>query len=102
MTDTSNTLEAVYAALDQLNRQRPSDRRLPRDPATLLIGPDGRLDSLGLVTFIVALEQQIEDRFGRAVPLTDPALLAADDGPMRSVGTLAAYLKERIGKGEHG
>jgi acyl carrier protein len=101
MTDTSNALEAVYAALDQLNRQRPADRRLPKEPETRLIGPDGRLDSLGLVTFIVAVEEQVEDRFGKRLTLTDDRVLSSEDGPMHSVKTLAAFIEAAVGE-EHG
>ena len=102
MNDTNYALQAVYAALDQLNRRRPADRRLPKEPDTLLIGPEGRLDSLALVTFIVAVEEQIEDRFGRRISLTDDAVLSSDNGPMRSVGALALYLQAAIEENPHG
>lgn len=102
MSDTSNVLQAVYAALDQLNRQRPADRRLAKEPTTLLLGPEGQLDSLGLVTFIVAVEEQIEDLFGRRVSLTDDRILADDNGPMHSVETLATYIRATLGEDAHG
>jgi len=102
MTDTNNALEAVYAALDQLNRQRPADRRLPKEPDTLLIGPDSRLDSLGLVTLIVAVEEQVEDRFGKHITLTDDRVLSPENGPMRSVETLAAYIESAVAEDGRG
>ncbi len=99
MTVSEKTLQAIYSALDELNRQRPSDRRLPRDKKTALTGASGALDSLELVTFVVAVEQRIEDAFGESVTLTDADLWARENGPFTTVGTLATYIEGALGGG---
>ena len=99
MNINEKVLHAVYAALDELNRRRPSDSRLSRDPDTPLAGSSGALDSLELVTFVVAVEQKVEDAFGTTVTLTDAELWVRENGPFLTVGTLAAYIGSAVGGG---
>lgn len=100
MTISERTLQAIYSALDDLNRQRPSDARLRRDPKTALAGTSGALDSLELVTLVVAVEQKIEDAFGESVMLTDADLWARESGPFATVGALAAYIEGALEGGK--
>jgi acyl carrier protein len=58
---------------------------------TILFGPQGVLDSLGLVNLIVALEAALEDEFGVAVILTDERAMSQTRNPFRTVGALADY-----------
>ncbi len=61
------------------------------DGDTPLFGSEGVLDSLGLVSLIVAVEQGIEDRFGMGVTLADEKALSQRHSPYRTVRTLADY-----------
>jgi len=56
-----------------------------------LFGKDGVLDSMGLVTLIVAVEQAIEDRFDRSVALADEKAPSQARSPYKTVATLAEY-----------
>ena len=42
-------LQLVYDAIDAVNPQLPQTRRLAKSPATIIVGPSGSLDSLGIV-----------------------------------------------------
>jgi hypothetical protein len=86
-------LESLYAAIDDVNRERPSDRLLAKAPDTALYGSASDLDSLGLVNFIVAAEQRIHEAFGKSLVLADDRALAQDPSPFRSVGALADYIE---------
>ena len=68
MPETKRVEDAVLAALKDFNQGQDEAGRLPPDLDVPLLGKDGRLDSLGLVTLVVAVEQELADRFGR--PLT--------------------------------
>ena len=65
-------------------------------PDTILFGPDGVLDSLGLVSIIVALEQAMETEYGVLVTLADQRAMSRERSPFRSVRALAAYAAERV------
>ena len=90
--DRTRVLEQIYAALDVINLQLPSSKRLPRTPTTVIVGPGGVLDSLGIVNFVLALEEKIGDAIGRPVQLLDPELLALEQGPFRTVDALATHV----------
>ena len=63
-----------------------------------LLGEGGLLDSLGLVTLIVDVEQDLADQAGITVTLGDDRAVSARHSPFRTVGSLAEYALERIGQ----
>ena len=76
-------------------------RKIPRDVGseTPLFGQEGLLDSVGLVTLIVAVEQAIEDTFGVSVSLADEKAMSQQQSPYRTIEALAEYA-QRIIQGE--
>lgn len=65
-------------------------------PETRLFGPSGALDSLGLVSVLVEIEQRVADAEGRAVSLMDDRAMSQASSPFRTVATLADYLLRQI------
>jgi acyl carrier protein len=63
---------------------------------TPLFGREGVLDSIGLVTLVVAVEQAIEDRYGVSVSLADDKAFSQKNSPFQSVTTLAEYAAQLI------
>ena len=64
-----------------------------------LFGKGGLFDSMGLVSLIIAVEQEIDDRFGVTVALADEKALSRSSSPYLTISTLADYAAERIGAG---
>ncbi|MCS6841401.1 MAG: hypothetical protein NZ699_04740 [Roseiflexus sp.] len=62
------------------------------DEGTYLIGRRALLDSLGLVTLIVDLEQKIEEAFGVALTLANERAMSQKNSPFLTVGSLADYI----------
>lgn len=58
---------------------------------TQLFGDGGVLDSMGLVSLVIAVEEAIADRFDTTVGLADEKALSQANSPYRTVGTLADY-----------
>lgn len=58
---------------------------------TALFGAEGFLDSMALVTLVVALEQGIEEKFGVSVTLADAAAMSQERSPYRTIQALAEY-----------
>lgn len=67
---------------------------------TPLFGPDGILDSLALVSFIVAVEQAIEDECGMTLSLADDRAMSQRRSPYRTIGSLADYALSLLPKPE--
>jgi acyl carrier protein len=59
---------------------------------TALFGPEGILDSLGLVALIVDVEEAIAERSGVAITLGDDRAVSQRSSPFRTVGSLAEYI----------
>ena len=96
MTINNDITKVLYDVIDKLNRQLPPDRQLDKNNNTILTGENGSLDSLGLINFIVVLEQGIEDTFRKTITLTDEQLLADTNGPFHTLGSLTEYLAEKL------
>jgi len=84
-------LTLVVDALHELLDDRAIDTPGPVDAETRLFGRAGLLDSLGLVTLVVAVEQAIADEYGVSVSLADDRALSQRNSPYRTVGSLAEY-----------
>ena len=82
---------AISEAVEELNPQLDSKKRISADPQTLLYGMDANLDSLDLVTLIVTTEQKIEDKTGIRITLANEKALSMLNSPFRSVQALRDY-----------
>ena len=95
MTDRDELQTKLIALIVSLSKELDEDGQLELDtPLTgnsPLFGADGALDSLGLVTLIVAVEQSIESDFDVGVALADEKALSQTQSPYRTVKSLAAY-----------
>jgi len=56
-----------------------------------LFGKDGMLDSIGLVSLVVAVEQEIEDKYSVTISLADERALVQASSPYKTIGSLAEY-----------
>ncbi|MBB6091655.1 acyl carrier protein [Povalibacter uvarum] len=64
--------------------------------STRLFGEGGLLDSLALVSLVIAVEQGIEERFGVRVEIADDKALSQKNSPYRTIGSLAAYAAQEL------
>jgi acyl carrier protein len=92
MAETERILQAIYNAADEINEQLAKGKRLTASPETVLFGQSGLLDSLGLVSLIVAVEQNIRGEFGSDVTLADERALSQRNSPFQTIATLTDYI----------
>lgn len=97
MADKQAITNSIYAVIDETNGDLPPGQQLEKSPETILFGAKGRLDSMGLVNFIVGVEQRIEEDFQKPVSLTDEKAMSQRNSPFRTVGTLVDYIAELLG-----
>ena len=95
-------MEVVFAAVDEVNQQLRRAQRLDKALDTVISGEGGRLDSLGLVNLVFAIEQKVEQDFGLSVTLADDVVMAQEQNPFRTLGTLAEYLQVVVEKKRNG
>jgi acyl carrier protein len=92
MNDPENIVAAIYRAVDWINGELPQDRQLVKAPETRLLGSQSVLDSMHLVSLIIAIEREVEDTFGVALTLADERALSMKESPFRSIQSLADYI----------
>lgn len=88
---SDDLIRLVIEALEDLDQAGPAPDGAPIGPETPLFGREGLLDSLGLVTLVVAVERALEDRFGVQVSLADDRAMSQTQSPFRTVRSLAEY-----------
>ena len=59
---------------------------------THLFGVEGLLDSIGLVSVVLDVEQQINDRLEIPISIADDRAMSQKHSPFRTVGSLADYV----------
>lgn len=84
-------IDLIFKAVEELNQQLPKKQQLTKSAHSILFGRNGKLDSLGLVNLIVALEQNIEDELELSITLADERAMSQKHSPFRTVGSLADY-----------
>ena len=90
--ENEKIIHVIFGAIDEINEQYPEGQRLTKSVDTELFGEKGKLDSLGLVSLIVATEQKIEEEFDRSLTLADEKAMSQKTSPFKTVSTLSAYI----------
>ena len=85
-------LNTILQAVKEVNEQFPEDKQLEQSAKTVIFGKGGQLDSLGLVTLLVIIEQKIEDVFDVSITIADERAMSQKRSPFRTIGALADYI----------
>jgi len=85
--------QVIIDSIIEINEQLKKEDQLGTSTDTVLFGENGKLDSLGLINLIVAVEQNIEDEFEVVVTLADERAMSQEKSPFRTVGTLSDYIE---------
>ena len=83
----------VYASIETINEQKENiDDKLELTEDTRLFGKQSRLDSLGLVTLIIEIEERLSDEVGLEVSIADEKAMSQSRSPFRDVKSLVDYI----------
>jgi acyl carrier protein len=85
----------VLQAMQNVNLARKPDAQLEVSPDSPLFGPGSPLDSLGLVSLLIDVEEAMHDR-GYPVTLSDARAMSQTQSPFRSVPALVSYIAESL------
>ena len=87
--------DAVLHAMRQANLARPPDAQLTVAPDAVLYGAGSALDSLGLVSLLIDIEDALHDR-GIDIMLSDERAMSQRRSPFRSVPALVSFICETV------
>ena len=89
-------LELVFTAVTRTNQLREADAQIPLREDAALFGESGQLDSLGLVSFVLDVEDLVNDATGRAIVLSDDRAMSQSRSPFRTIGDFVEYVAQRL------
>jgi len=89
-------LALVTGEVAALNEELGYDTLENPTADTAVFSGDDAIDSLSLVTLIVALERAVSEQFGQTVSLADEKAMSQKNSPYATVGSLAALIAGRL------
>lgn len=96
---TQDRITEIILARLREHLEAVGDASRDLDAETPLLGRQGVVDSLGLVSVIVSVEQALADELDLTVSLADDRAFSQRSSPFRTVGSLAAYATAQAGGG---
>ena len=82
----------IKESLNKLNNQGLNDYEMQNNLNDDLFGGSSPLDSLGLVSFLVIIEQSIENKFGINITIADEKAFSLTNSPFKKISSLVDYL----------
>jgi acyl carrier protein len=92
MIDRATSVQVVIASLREVLDQAGDPIPAQLDEETVLVGNNAVLDSLGVVSLIVEVEQRLEIDYNISVTLANDKAMSQRNSPFRTVGVLTDYL----------
>jgi hypothetical protein len=89
----------IYGVIRRINEFRDPQDQIACAEDSVLFGPGGHLDSLGLVSLVLDVEEAIDARAGLQLVLADERAMAQRRNPFRDVRSLAEHVMARIDEG---
>lgn len=86
----------VFSTMAEFNEAFEKEIPLELAETTPLFGKEGMLDSLGLVSLIVMIEQVIEDELDLTLILADEKAMSQTTSPFLTAGSLIRYIYKLV------
>jgi acyl carrier protein len=93
-------LKIIINVIEEINEDQDVKVPIEQGSKAPLFGKDGVLDSLALVSLVVAVEQEIEDELGISISLADEKAISQVKSPFKTIGSLSMYAKSLINESE--
>jgi len=89
-----NVQEIILACIEEITAQGWGRIQIEQGEAANILAGGGFIDSLGLTSLLVALEQDIEAELGLTINLTSTIteITPSSTNPLATVGTLTNYI----------
>ncbi len=87
--------QIVFDAIEMANNAREDEDEIPVKADTELYGTNGYLDSMGLVGFLIDIEESFMDR-DIQITLSDERAMSQSRSPFRNVESLTDYISTLI------
>jgi hypothetical protein len=90
--ETSSLRKFLHEVAQRVMAEQPESLRLELEDETPIVGTKGGFDSIALLSFLIEVEQSVEEKYGVRVSLADDKALAQPVVPFKNIARLADYL----------
>jgi acyl carrier protein len=94
MVNRVQILDAVNIAIRHTNETLPADGKIGPGEQERILGDGAKIDSLGFVTLMVAIEQEVDAAVGKCPSLVEE--LADPAAGVTTIGQLVDYVAGRV------
>jgi|TARA_B110000908_G_C10130251_1_gene391847 acyl carrier protein len=88
--------EIIFKCVDETNIEDGTN--ISKDLNIILMGTDSEIDSLGLVSLIVVIEEAINIEFDVSITLADEKAMSQRISPFKTLDTLSNYVTSLLNK----
>jgi len=93
--------ELIYPAIDEIASTLDGPQKLLKTPETVLFGRGAILDSVALVSLIIAVEGRIAEKTGLPVTLANERAMSSKKSPFLTMQTFAKYIAQVLLEAEN-
>ncbi len=86
--------EAYREAIDLQGVKLGESEKVGED--TLIYDSEGYLDSLGLVSFLAAVEQKVQEKFNASISIVTEEAVSKGKSSLRDIKSLSSYVKQLL------
>jgi acyl carrier protein len=90
-------IQAIFGAIAEVNETLEPDKTLAPSTETILIGESSTLDSLGFITLVTAVEENVERIFDKTISMMD--VIVALQPEWWTVANMAECIAELVDGG---
>ena len=92
--------EIIYRAIENYNSSQPLENHLDKNKEEILFfrsgyTKQGKLDSMGLVYFLVSVEQELKKEIGNNFNLAIQNLLENKESELKNIESLVTYIAKK-------
>jgi D-alanine--poly(phosphoribitol) ligase subunit 2 len=85
-------VDTIIESINDFNEGLPENEQIDTDLDSPFYGNNSNLDSMGLVSLIVGIEQNIEDNFNVSISLADERAMSQKSSPYQTINILTDYI----------
>jgi acyl carrier protein len=90
MIKKNDIIDIIFTCIEEINKQKNIE--IEKSIDTRLFGAESDLDSLGLVSLVVSVEENINSKYDVSISIADERAMSQKHSPFRSVDTLSDYI----------
>ena len=94
----NKVIKTILETINEYNDGLSKNDQISSNLDSSIYGGSSNLDSMGLVSFIVGLEQSIEDKFDQSISLADEKAMSQKSSPYQNINSLADYILKLLVK----